>query len=298
MVTLRQVRQPKTKAPLAPRARGLLPYGLIGLLPSRMRILCTNDDGIHATGLAVLEKIARLFSDDVWVIAPEMEQSGASRALTLAAPIRVRQVAEKRFAVLGTPTDCVLLGVEHLIEGAAPDLVLSGVNRGQNLAEDVTFSGTIAGAMQGMQLGIPAIALSQARGFRGEEAPIPWETAETYGPGIVGTLLKHGWPKDVVINVNFPDAPPNEVRAVETTFQGMRDHHIIYADKRTDPRGGAYFWLGFRGQLSNPPDGSDLRAIYENRISVTPLHIDLTHMETVHALKGVLGGAPPKGPHE
>jgi 5'-nucleotidase len=259
-----------------------------------MRILCTNDDGIHATGLAVLEKIARSFSDDVWVIAPEQEQSGASRALTLTAPIRVRQAEAKRFAVSGTPTDCVLLGIEHLIEGARPDLVLSGVNRGQNIAEDVTFSGTIAGAMQGMQLGIPAIALSQARGFRGEEAAIPWETAETYGPGIVGQLLKHGWPKDVLINVNFPDAPPEAVEAVETTFQGRRDHHIVYADRRTDPRGGDYFWLGFHGQRSDPPEGSDLRAIYENRISVTPLHIDLTHKETIYALKGVLGGAPPK----
>jgi 5'-nucleotidase len=261
-----------------------------------MRILCTNDDGIHATGLAVLERIARTFSDDVWVIAPEQEQSGASRALTLTAPIRVRQVDEKRFAIAGTPTDCVLLGVEHLIPGAPPDLVLSGVNRGQNIAEDVTFSGTIAGAMQGMQLGIPAIALSQARGFRGEEVQIPWETAERYGPGVVGQLLKQGWPKAVLMNINFPDVPPEAVQAVEVTAQGFRDHHIIYADKRTDPRGGAYYWLGFRGKLSNPPEGSDLRAIYEGRISVTPLHIDLTHRETVHALKGVLGGAPPKAP--
>jgi 5'-nucleotidase len=259
-----------------------------------MRILCTNDDGIHATGLAVLEKIARSFSDDVWVIAPEFEQSGASRALTLTDPIRVRPAGPKRFAVMGTPTDCVLLGVEHLIEGAAPDLVLSGVNRGQNIAEDVTFSGTIAGAMQGMQLGIRAIALSQARGFRGEEAAIPWETAETYGPGVVGQLLKQGWPEDVLINVNFPDAPPEAVTEVEVTSQGRRDQHIIYADKRTDPRGGAYFWLGFRGKLSDPPAGTDLRAIYEGRISVTPLHVDLTHMQTIHDLKGVLGGAPPK----
>lgn len=259
-----------------------------------MRILCTNDDGIHARGLAVLEQIARQFSDDVWVIAPESEQSGASRALTLTAPIRVRKAGDKRFAVTGTPTDCVLLGVEHLMDGKEPDLVLSGVNRGQNLAEDVTFSGTIAGAMQGMQLGIPAIALSQARGFRGDESHVEWETAATYGAGVISQLLKHGWPKDVLININFPDAPPEDVAEVETTFQGFRDHRVIYADKRTDPRGGAYYWLGFRGQLSNPPAGSDLRAIYEGRISVTPLHIDLTHRETIHALKGVLGGAPPK----
>lgn len=259
-----------------------------------MRILCTNDDGIHAPGLKIVEKIAHTFSDDVWVIAPENEQSGASRALTLTAPIRVREAGEKRFAITGTPTDCVLLGVEHLIEGAKPDLVLSGVNRGQNIAEDVTFSGTIAGAMQGMQFGIPAIALSQARGFRGEEAAIPWETAEAFGAGIVGQLLKHGWPKDVLMNVNFPDLPPDQVKEVEMTTQGRRDQHIIYADKRQDLRGNSYFWLGFRGHLSSPPRGTDLRAIYEGRISVTPLHIDLTHMQTIHDLKGVLGGAPPK----
>jgi 5'-nucleotidase len=148
--------------------------------------------------------------------------------------------------------------------------------------------------MQGMQLGIPAIALSQARGFRGEEAAIPWETAEMFGPGVVGQLLKQGWPKDVLINVNFPDVAPEDVKAVEVTRQGRRDQHIVYADKRTDLRGGAYFWLGFRGKLSNPPESTDLRAIYEGRISVTPLHIDLTHRETIHELKGVLGGAPPK----
>lgn len=258
-----------------------------------MRILLTNDDGIHATGLAVLERIAHAFTDDVWVIAPESEQSGASRALTLSAPIRVRHVAPKRFAITGTPTDCVLLGVQNLMDGP-PDFVLSGVNRGQNLAEDVTMSGTIAGAMQGMQLGIPSIALSQARGFRSAEEPIPWETAEAFGPGVVGKLIETGWPANVVMNVNFPDLPPDEVKAVEVTRQGWRDHHIIYADERTDLRGQQYYWLGFRGTLSDPPQGVDLRAIYDGRISVTPLHIDLTHAETLHKLKGVLGGAPPK----
>jgi len=241
-----------------------------------MRILCTNDDGIHAPGLTVLEHIARSIADDVWIVAPEAEQSGASRALTLTAPIRVRSAGEKRFAVIGTPTDCVLLAMQDLMSDGLPDLVLSGVNRGQNLAEDVTFSGTIAGAMQGMQLGVKAIALSQAKGLRGD-APIPWETARAYGPLVVQTLLDAGWPAGVVMNVNFPDRSPQDVAGVEVTRQGRRDQHILYADKRTDLRGEAYYWLGFHGRLSSPPEGTDLRAVYEGRIAVTPLHIDLTH---------------------
>jgi 5'-nucleotidase len=259
-----------------------------------MRILCTNDDGIHAIGLGVLERIARRFTDDVWVIAPEAEQSGASRALTLTAPIRVREAGPKRFALSGTPTDCVLLGVQDLIEGAKPDLVLSGVNRGQNIADDITYSGTIAGAMQGLQLGIRSVAFSQARGFRSPDAPIPWETAETYGPGIVDRLLKAEWPANVLINVNFPDRAPEDVHEVEVTFQTFRDQYIAYADKRTDLRGQHYYWIGFRNYRSDPAPGSDLRAIYEGRISVTPLHVDLTHRATMADLKKVLGGAPPK----
>ena len=259
-----------------------------------MRILCTNDDGIHAPGLAVLERIARHFTDDVWVIAPEAEQSGASRALSLSAPVRARQDGEKRFAISGTPTDCVLLGVDHIVEGAKPDLVLSGVNKGQNLAEDITLSGTVAGAIQGMQLGVPSIALSQSRGLRDPAGDIEWGVAETYGAGIVRELLKHGWPVDVVMNVNFPDVAPDDVTGVEMTVQGKRDMHMAYADKRTDLRGGTYYWVGFRNTLSDPAKGTDLHAVYAGKISVTPLHIDLTHMPTLHDLKGVLGGAAPK----
>ena len=258
-----------------------------------MRILCTNDDGIHAPGLAVLEAIARRFSDDVWIVAPETEQSGASRALTLTAPIRVRAIDPRRFALTGTPTDCVTLAIHELMDGQPPDLVLSGVNNGQNIAEDVTFSGTIAGAMQGMALGVRAVAMSQARGFSGEAGPI-WETAETYGPGVLGKLLAHGWPANVVMNVNFPDCRPDDVTAVEVTSQGIRDHHVLFAEKRVDLRGQTYFWQGFNGKLSNPPAGTDLRAIYDRKISVTPLHIDLTERTVAHALRGVLGGAPPK----
>lgn len=259
-----------------------------------MRILLTNDDGIHAPGLAALEAIARALTDDVWICAPEYEQSGASRALTLSDPIRVRKLDDRRFAVEGTPTDCVMMAVQQLIDGPAPDLVLSGVNRGQNIAEDVTLSGTVAGAIEGMAHGIPSIALSQAMTYWHDEIVAHWETAEHFGPGIVRRLLEIGWAKDVVMNVNFPARPPEEVTAVEVTRQGFRDGMLRNMEKRTDLRGRDYYWMGFSAKASAPADGTDLKAVYEGRISVTPLHIDLTHHETVHALKGVLGGAPPK----
>lgn len=259
-----------------------------------MRILLTNDDGIHAPGLTALETIARTLSDDVWICAPEYEQSGASRALTLSDPIRVRRLDERRFAVEGTPTDCVMMAVQQLIPGDKPDLVLSGVNRGQNLAEDVTLSGTVAGAIEGMALGIPSIALSQTMDYFHDEIVAHWETAEAFGPGVVQRLLEVGWPADVIMNVNFPALPPEKISAVEVTRQGFRDGHLRHMEKRTDLRGRDYYWMGFTAKPSTPAEGTDLRAIYEGRISVTPLHIDLTHNETVYALKGVLGGAPPK----
>ncbi len=259
-----------------------------------MRILVTNDDGIHAEGLTALERIAAQLADEVWVVAPEVEKSGASRALTLSEPLRVRKAGERRFAVSGTPTDCVMLGIEELLKGRRPDLVLSGVNRGHNAAEDVTMSGTVAGAIQGMALGVPAIALSQALAMLQDDVVAHYETAEAYAPGIVERLLEAGWPKDVVININFPARPPEEVEAVEVTRQGLRDAPNMKAEKRTDLRGRDYYWMGFTARRPTVGDDTDLAAVLAGRISVTPLHIDLTHMPSVHALKGVLGGPPPK----
>src|SRR5271154_3267252 len=187
-----------------------------------MRILVTNDDGIHAPGLAVAERIARALSDDVWIVAPETEQSGASHSLTLSMPLRLRQVEAQRFAVTGTPTDCVMMAVAEVMKNARPDLVLSGVNRGSNLADDVTYSGTIAGAMEGCAIGIPSIALSQAYGFE-ERRDVPWACAETHGPVVIRKLIAAGWPQDVLINLNFPDRQPAEVEGVEVTEQGKRD---------------------------------------------------------------------------
>jgi 5'-nucleotidase len=258
-----------------------------------MRILLTNDDGINAQGLAALEAIAGSLSDDVWVCAPEVEQSGASRSLTLTEPLRARQLDGRRFAVGGTPTDCVMLAIQYLIDGDRPDLVLSGVNRGLNAAEDVTMSGTVAGAIEGMALGVPAIALSQMTdGYRGDRRG-DFSPAEAFAPGLIAKLVSAGWPADVILNINFPIAAENQVGRVEVTRQGFRDIRTRYAEQRTDLRGRDYYWLGYRNEPSRPAEGTDLRAAYEGRISVTPLHIDLTHMPTVHALREVVGGTVP-----
>ena len=253
-----------------------------------MRILLTNDDGIHAQGLAALETIARGLSQDVWVCAPEAEQSGASRSLTLAEPLRVRRLEEKRFAIMGTPTDCVMLGIQYLIEGGKPDLVLSGVNRGLNAAEDVTMSGTVAGAIEGMALGVPAMALSQmTAGYHGDQRS-DFAPAEAFGPDLVRRLYAVGWPSDVILNINFPIPGAGPGGEVEVTRQGFRDVRTRYAEQRTDLRGRDYYWLGYKAEPSRPPQGTDLRAAYEGRISVTPLHIDLTHRETVETLRRAL----------
>ncbi|HWE46824.1 MAG TPA: 5'/3'-nucleotidase SurE [Caulobacteraceae bacterium] len=258
-----------------------------------MRILLTNDDGVGAEGFAVMRRIAAQLSDDIWTCAPELEQSGAGRGITLSDPLRVRQISERDWAVMGTPTDCVLLAINDLMP-QKPDLVLSGVNRGQNVAEDVTFSGTVAGALQGTALGVPSIALSQVMFVFHDSRRAMFETAEEYAPGVLQKLVETGWQAGVTLNLNFPDCAPDKVSAVEVTTQGARELVHMHAERRTDLRGRDYYWMGFKGAKSNPPVGTDLAAIYDGRISITPLHIDLTHRETVHALKGVMGGVPPK----
>ena len=241
-----------------------------------MRILITNDDGIHAPGLEVCEQIARALSDDVWVVAPEFDQSGVSHSLSLNDPLRMRAVDERRFAIKGTPTDCVIMGVRHIMNGKGPDLILSGVNRGQNAAEDVTYSGTIAGAIEGAILGIPSIALSQAYSAANRQNPF-WDTARTHGPTIIRKVLDEGIPRDVLVNVNFPDCAPDEVKGIAVTSQGKRDQEWLRIDARQDGRGNPYYWIAFaRGPRPPSPKGTDLRALSDHWISVTPLRIDMT----------------------
>lgn len=261
-----------------------------------MRILLTNDDGVEAEGLACLERIARTLSDDVWIVAPQTEQSAKGRGITLTEPLRVNRLGDKRFAVTGTPTDCVILAVNDLMADHRPDLLLSGVNRGHNVGEDVSYSGTVAGALQGMAFGIRSIALSQSLERFHDEVQARWDTAEAFAPGIIARLLEQKWEDGVVMNVNFPKLPPELVKAVEVTTQGFRDIGEMHAIRRTDLRGRDYYWMAFRGSPQEHAAGTDLRAMDEGRISVTPLHIDLTHMRSVNDLKKVLGGAPPRGP--
>lgn len=257
-----------------------------------MRILLTNDDGIEAHGLDVLHQIALSLSDDVWICAPVVEQSGKGRGVTLHDPLRVKRLGAKRFAVSGTPTDCVQIAINDLMP-QPPDLVLSGINRGFNLAQDVTLSGTVAGALQGMTLGVPSIALSQCLDFD-IDLETQWNSATVHGAPVLSALLDKGWPADVVLNINFPDCPAQAVTGIEVTKQGLRDAHEMHAVKRCDPRGRDYYWIDFHAYEQTLVDGTDLKAIAENRISVTPLHLDLTHYDTLHRMRKTLGGAVPK----
>lgn len=240
-----------------------------------MRILLTNDDGVNAPGLKVLERIARAISDDIWIVAPSEEQSGAGHSLTLTRPLRMRKHGEKHFSVTGTPTDAVMMAVSHLMKDSPPDLILSGVNRGANLAEHVTYSGTVAAAMEGAISGIRSIALSQVYAREGMGDTVPFACAEAWGEQIVRQLLDIPG-KNMLINVNFPAIAPQEVQGVRVVRQGFHDTGLTEVIEGLDPRGYRYYWFGLPMSEATQP-GTDLEAIRDGFISVTPLHFDLTH---------------------
>lgn len=259
-----------------------------------MRILCTNDDGINAPGLKAIEEIARALSDDVWVIAPELDQSGVSHSLSLNDPLRLREISPRHFAVRGTPTDCVLMGVKHVIKDKKPDLILSGVNRGRNVAEDVVYSGTIAGAMEGTILGISSIAMSQEFGVETRQH-LPWDTALAHAPDIIRRVMKTGVPPDTVININFPNCAPDDVAGVIVSRQGKRDLGFLQIEGRKDGRGNDYFWIGF-ARLPNaqpPAKGTDLDTLARKCVSVTPLKLNLTDDVFARTLADVMSDKAP-----
>ena len=253
-----------------------------------MRILCTNDDGIHAPGLQVVEDIARALSDDVWVVAPELDQSGVSHSLSLNDPLRLREISPRHFAVRGTPTDCVIMAAHHLMPHK-PDLILSGVNRGRNAAEDVTYSGTIAGAIEGTLLGFPSFALSQSFGAE-TRRELHWDTARAFGPDVIRKVMKAGVPPNTLINVNFPDCAAGDVAGVKVTRQGRSNPDALRIDERHDGRGNPYYWIAFSRAVRDqtPDDGTDLGALMTNHVSVTPLLLDLTHDAFLEKLAGTL----------
>lgn len=251
-----------------------------------LRILLTNDDGIDAHGLMVLEDIARQLTDDIWVCAPSSEQSGASHSLTMHRPIRLKQHDERRYSVDGTPTDCVLVALNHLFKDERkPDLVLSGVNHGSNIGDDVVYSGTVSAAMEATMLGVRAIGLS----LRVANGHAEWETPRRWGAEVIRRVIGLPWPRNVMVSVNFPPVTPDAVTGVHAAPLGIRKIGDRVSE-RIDPRGRPYFWIGTMIEVEGPPAGSDVAIIRQGGIAVTPLQVDLTYPPLLADLSQALTG--------
>ena len=248
-----------------------------------MRILLTNDDGIHAPGLEVLEEIAREFSDDIWVCAPSEEQSGAGHSLTLNEPVRLRKHGERRYSVSGTPTDSVMMALRKVMPDK-PDLVLSGVNRGANLGDDITYSGTVSAAIEGALAGIRSIALSQVYSREGMADTVPFDAARKWGAKVIAPLLEVPLAERTLINVNFPPVAADAVKGIRVVRQGFHDYSRGSLIEGTDPRGYDYFWFGLHAIEHTLDHGTDLEAIGEGYVAVTPLQLDLTHYSSLDTL--------------
>lgn len=256
--------------------------GLIDL--SRARVLISNDDGIHAPGIKALTKAIKRIAGEVWVIAPESEQSATAHSLTLRRPLRIRKLGPRRFAIDGTPTDCVLLAINEIMKDSPPDIVISGINRGANLGDDVTYSGTIAAAIEAVILGVPAVALSQ---HYEDGQPIRWSTAEDWTPKVMKKLEGVDIPANTLLNINFPDVASGEVNGIEVTWQGARKLGDLI-QPGSDPKGDPYYWIGSMRTAEKFRKGSDLHTVYAGSISVTPLTTDLTDRRSMRALKDKL----------
>jgi len=245
------------------------------------RVLISNDDGIAAPGLKLLERAIRPLVRDVWVVAPETEQSATSHSLTLRRPLRIRKISKQRFAVDGTPTDSVLLGISQIMKDNPPDLVLSGVNKGGNIGEDVIYSGTVAAAMEGALMGVPSVALSQVYD---DSRKVHWATAEHWIGPVMTYLATAEWPKNILMNVNFPPVNAGDVTSIEAVRQGRRKIGGSLTPG-IDPRGEAYYWIGPQREEDRARVGTDLEAVLRGAIAVTPLTLDLTHAAALRKLQ-------------
>lgn len=251
---------------------------------SRARVLISNDDGIGAPGIKVLERVLKRIAGEVWVIAPETEQSAAGHSLTLRSPLRINKISPQKFAVTGTPTDAVLLGVQHIMKDCRPDLVVSGVNRGGNLGEDITYSGTVAAAMEGTLLGIASVAFSLVTP---DAKKAHWSTAETYVEQVLKQLCGVSFPKGVLVNVNIPNCAADKVTGIEITRQGRRKIGCELQEGR-DPKGNAYYWIGAQRDEDTSQPGTDLEAVSRNAVSIAPIGMDMHHAGMAKRLKAVL----------
>ncbi len=259
---------------------------------SSSRILVTNDDGVDADGIVILESIARELSNDVWVVAPKLQHSGAGHSITLHHPIRSYQLSEHCFAVTGTPTDSVLMGIKEIIPTNSKDsegeldnkpveLVLSGINLGMNIADDVTYSGTIAAAMEASLLNVPAIAFSQSA--RGKDS-IHWETAEHFTRAVIKKILGISLERGALLSVNIPNVPIEDVKGIRVATQGQRKI-VEKLERRLDPKGRPYYWIGNVGFDSEDGDkNSDIMLLKDNYVTITPLTLDLTNYDFIDIL--------------
>ncbi|MCC5963905.1 MAG: 5'/3'-nucleotidase SurE [Rhodobacteraceae bacterium] len=260
-----------------------------------MRILVTNDDGINAPGLAVLEEIARSIAGpegEVWVVAPAFEQSGVGHCISYTHPTMIAKLDTRRYAAEGSPADCVLAGIYDVLQGAQPDLVLSGVNRGNNSAENALYSGTIGGAMEAALQGLPAIALSQYMGPQSEDLPSIFDAAIGHGEAVVRRLLDQAiWDKGdyrLFYNVNFPPVGTGAVKGMKVAPQGYRKDTFFGVESQISPTGRKFLWIKGGPQHLPTAPGTDAAVNLDGYISVTPMRADLTAHDALDAVRKAL----------
>jgi 5'-nucleotidase len=250
-----------------------------------MHLLISNDDGINAPGIQVLSDRMQTLGK-VTIVAPDQNRSGASNSLTLESPVRLRKTGARTFSVSGTPTDCVHIALTGLLE-KDPDIVVSGINAGANLGDDVIYSGTVAAAMEGRFLGLPAIAVSLVFSDR----PMHYETAAEAVALVVERLSKNPLPADTILNINVPDLPRHEIRGFEVTRLGHR-HRAEPVVKMHDPRGRPIYWIGPAGPEQDAGPGTDFDAVRRGFISITPIHVDLTRYQALDQVSGWVSEIP------
>jgi len=248
-------------------------------------ILVTNDDGVHSPGLSALFLGMKTLGE-AYVIAPDRERSAVSHALTMHRPLKVEQIKERIYSINGTPTDCVAVGINKILP-ARPALVVSGINKGANLGDDITYSGTVSAAIESTIMGIPALAVSLVIGQQ-SLCHVNFDTAATIATKIASYILTHSLPYDTLLNVNIPDVPHSDIKGIMLTRQGKR----IYDDsiKETfDPHGQKHYWIGGGNPYWEHGEDTDIQAVQDQFVSITPIHLDLTNYDALQYLKDTLG---------